>query len=206
MKKDNLEMGLDKLLTYLDDPDRHRDALEMGLAHLQKCPDYESRVETLIQDVLEPGLALPVNLLEMASKILVRWQKNLEGLEIEFWPNPVLALQLALFSPSPAPSFRKGPQPALWEFSLRDRVEDLRLEIVAREQSQDPTYCTITVAVQILSRGPLNYADTEVTLRHEEEILKTEVTNALGTVSFKDVPADALAQLVLEITPSQQAR
>jgi len=194
MQKDDLEMGLDNLLSYLDDPELHQAELEIGLDYLRQHPDYEDRIEALIQ-ALE-AVPQTEDLISPAKRFWISWRRKVDQFVIEFSSNVGPSLQL-----TPQTRSLKGIGSTLWEFSFREAMEDLQFRVETQEKEGDPTRCLILVDFLIPDRGPLNHADTEVTLKRDEQILATKLTDYHGKVLFEDIPVDELAQLVLEITP-----
>lgn len=81
---------------------------------------------------------------------------------------------------------------------LRD---DLEISVTVEQERKEPAYCTITMQVNIPSRGGWpNLAGLEVTLQRDQEIIATQVTDAHGEVVFEKIGVADLDQLVYEIT------
>lgn len=203
MRNNALEMGLEKLLTYLDDPDRNQAELEAGLAYLRQSPGYEERVENFVQAIIAPEPASEeapflAELPERAGNFLVSWQKSVEGLMMELAYNFGPSRQL-----QPRVNMLKGTKSMVWEVSVpeaiaKDEESHLRLEI--QEKPGDPTHCTIMVDVQLPGRGPADQAGTAVILKRNEEELAAQMTDRFGKVFYQDIVTDMLTDLMLEIT------
>jgi hypothetical protein len=79
--------------------------------------------------------------------------------------------------------------------------DDLEISATVEQERKDPAYCTITMQINIPSRGGWpNLAGLEVTLKRDQEIIATQVTDAHGEVVFERIKAVDLDQLVYEIT------
>lgn len=91
----------------------------------------------------------------------------------------------------------------LVQVELKEGVEDLEVIVVVQEKVNDARHCTITVDVNIPSRGGWpNLGNTEVTLRKEGMELRTRLTDAFGKAIFEDILRDELFDLDLEIVPA----
>ncbi len=100
-----------------------------------------------------------------------------------------------------AGELRSAPS-QLPQFSLKGIVEDIEVEIQAKETKSDPTTCQIEVQVNIPSRGGWpNLGNIRVTLRQEDKELDNRLTNAFGAATFKNVALADLDYLVFEIAP-----
>jgi hypothetical protein len=93
---------------------------------------------------------------------------------------------------------------SLFEMVLKEEIEDFEAVIIVDMSRKDTTHCTITVEVNIPSRGGWpNLADTEVKLKQNELILATQLTNAYGRAVFKEITIAELTKLNFEIIPSR---
>lgn len=82
--------------------------------------------------------------------------------------------------------------------------KDLEVTITAEQQRSDPVHCTITVQVNLPSRGGWpNLARTEVTLKRNQETLATHMTDAYGEAVFEKIATADLPQLSFEIAPRE---
>ncbi len=105
-------------------------------------------------------------------------------------PRPVLAGEL------------RSTLSQLPQFSLKGVVDDMEVQIQAKEIKDDATACQIKVQVNIPSRGGWpNLGKISVALRQGEQDLGTRLTNAFGIVTFPPVELKALDYLVFEIVP-----
>lgn len=89
----------------------------------------------------------------------------------------------------------------LYQFYWQEKMEDdLEVSVTAEEVPGNPTYCTLTIEVNILSRGGWPHlADTEVTLKRDDLKLKTDLTDAFGYVVFEGIALEDLSRLIFEI-------
>ncbi|NJN66066.1 MAG: hypothetical protein HC884_04785 [Chloroflexaceae bacterium] len=86
------------------------------------------------------------------------------------------------------------------EFALTNEIDDLNVKITMEPVKNDPAHCTVTVSVDIPSRGGWpNLADTGVILKRDESEIATEYTDAFGTAVFEEVATADLEHLVIEI-------
>jgi hypothetical protein len=124
---------------------------------------------------------------------------ELGRLIIEFSAELLRALQPPTLQPAYATTKAQSPR-TLCQFSLK--TQDLEVAIAAEEQRGDPAHCTVSVEVNIPSRGGWpQLAGTEVTLRRDELQLQTQRTDAFGKALFEGIASDDLARLIFEITP-----
>ncbi len=90
-----------------------------------------------------------------------------------------------------------------FQIELTEDIEDLAVQIRAISQEERVNYFTITVDIDIPSRGGWpNLADIEVILKRGERVLASQVTDAYGEVIFEQVTRADLPHLSFEITPS----
>jgi hypothetical protein len=113
------------------------------------------------------------------------------------------AFQMPTYQPAYAMVRSRSESPrVLCQISLKEAVKDTEITITAEEERADPTRCTVTVKVNIPSRGGWpNLAGTEVVLKRGELELDTQTTDAHGEVAFEGVATEDLAHLVFEIVP-----
>jgi hypothetical protein len=124
---------------------------------------------------------------------------ELGRLIIEFSAELLRALQPPTLQPAYAMTKAQSPR-TLCQFSLK--TQDLEVVIAAEEQRDDPAHCTVSVEVNIPSRGGWpQLAGTEVILKHDELQLRTQRTDAFGKALFEGIVSDDLARLSFEITP-----
>jgi hypothetical protein len=91
---------------------------------------------------------------------------------------------------------------ALFQLALQEGIEDLEVTVTATVKRSDPNHCTVTIEVNIPSRGGWpNLANTEVVLKRDDSIVATHITDAFGKTVFEKVATDELAKLSFEITP-----
>lgn len=93
----------------------------------------------------------------------------------------------------------------LYQYALKEEVEDREITIIAKEKRNDPAHCTVMVEVNIPGRTWPDLAETEVILKHGEQVLEAQLTDAFGQVIFEGVSIADLARLVFEITPGDTA-
>ena len=188
--------------------------------HLQTCPRCSEAYATL-SDLLElaygergeeppcyptPDLSFLGGSGSIPSQpVSVHWHLDEWGrLIIEFSAELLRTLRLPPLQPALAMTRSESSesQRTRWQFSLEGAVEDLEVIITAQESRGDPAHCQVIAQVDIPSQGGWpNLADTEVTLKRDDEQLDTQVTDAFGKAVFEGIAAVDLAHLVFEITP-----
>ena len=95
-----------------------------------------------------------------------------------------------------------GAPGTLFQLALKESIEDLEVSILADEERGDPSLCTLSVRVNIPSRGGWPHlAGTEVSLRQDERKIDVQWTDAHGEAVFERIAVDRLPHLVFEITP-----
>jgi hypothetical protein len=180
--------------------------------HLEMCPHcstaYATMADLTVLAYGEQGAEPPVFpepdfsfLHPETAKI--PWHLNeLKHLVIE------LSTELLEALPPPAPAVvglksHQSPQRVLCEFSLEE-VENIVVKVTAEEKRNDPTHCTVSVTVDIPSRGGWpNLTGTLVTLKKDQQDLTSQLTDAFGQAVFEDIVTDDLAHLAFEIAPSE---
>lgn len=77
---------------------------------------------------------------------------------------------------------------------------DLEAAVTVEQQRNDPTFCLVTVQVNIPSRGGWpNLANIEVTLKQGPHPLATQLTDPYGEAIFERIATADLAQITVEI-------
>ena len=90
----------------------------------------------------------------------------------------------------------------LFELPIEAPEADLNVTIQAEGERAAPDRCTLSVQVEIPSRGGWPHlAGTEVTLRQSIGEPSQEWTDAYGEAVFEGVPIENLAGLVIEVVP-----
>jgi hypothetical protein len=113
---------------------------------------------------------------------------------------------LARLAPSPAlqPSYLKGPAAAL-TYSLTGEIPDLDTTVRVTPLRQDTSSVTVTVEVDVPSRdGWPNLGGTAVRLLRGGQELGSQETDPFGRAVFERVPAEALAELTIEIQAERE--
>ena len=183
--------------------------------HLKTCPSCSEAYATLLdltelafeEETEEPSYhpAPDLSFLPKKEPPPIPWHLDELGhLIVEFSADLLRALQPPAYQPAYAPVRTKSDpsRRTLCQLSLKEAVEDLELTIVAEETREDPAYCTVMVEVDIPSRGGWpNLADTEVTIKRDNNEIETQLTDAFGKAIFEGVVTDELGQLVVEINP-----
>lgn len=179
--------------------------------HLQVCPHCAREYRALLdlvtlayaEETPQPARQPQFDLSFLASESPApfRWD-DLGRLIIEF-----SAELMEAFRPPPDQlahaAVKAGEAPrTVCRFALEEADEDLNITITARETRGDPAHCTVSVDVDIPSRGGWpNLAGTQVTLNRGAEALATHVTDAFGKAVFEEVRVDDLPRLIFKITP-----
>ena len=117
----------------------------------------------------------------------------------------------------PAPQFagvksvRSKAGKTLLDYMLGTEIDDLAVQIVARERSDDPSLCTVTVKVDIPSRGgwphlgeipvalTTNSTKSEQSRSMQSDSQQRQLTDAFGEVHFENVNVTDLPNLQFEI-------
>jgi hypothetical protein len=274
METVHCQMAIERLLTYLDQPDFHQTELDAALRHIAACRYCEQRVGYLVRALNTPDEDT-LTCEECEELLPEYYQADIEGhaaearwrpvarhlatcahcsgaytvltdlstlafneqdaslsyppLDLSFlgqekktklsqpeplwwldeWGHLIIQFSAELIRAWQPPTFAAGLKKSetspstLGQFSVQTK-EDLEVTITAERQRNDPTYCTMTVQVNIPSRrGWPNLADTEVTLKQGEQLSTTHLTNAFGEVIFEGIATADLAKLSFEITPEQ---
>ena len=129
---------------------------------------------------------------------------ELGRLIVEFSSELLRAFQVPAYQPAYAAAGIKSKKPprTLCQLSLKEAVQDLEVTITAEEMRADPTRCTVTVEVNIPSRGGWPHlAGTEVMLKRGDLGLDTQTTDAYGEAVFEGIATKDLSHLVFEIMP-----
>ncbi len=131
------------------------------------------------------------------------YQDALGRLIIEFSAELLRALRTSAYQPAHAAGLKSNRAPnILWQFSLKEAVEDMEVTVTAEADRGDSAFCTLAVEVNIPSKGGWPYlAGTTVALKRGKTVLGVRQTDAFGLVLFERVLKDDLAHLALEITP-----
>jgi hypothetical protein len=91
----------------------------------------------------------------------------------------------------------------LWRYELAEAATNLEVTLTAQQARDNPSRCSITVEVNILSRGGWpNLAGSEVTLRQGDLNLETQETDAFGKALFEEIAMEELPRLVFAIHPA----
>jgi len=188
------------------------------ILHLETCPHCSAEYATLTDltalaygergeappDIPEPDLSFlgkkqagdsqPVRIpwrLEELGRLVIQFSSELVQQAFQPPPDPLAYAGAGLKSTQSTGT--------LGQISLEE-VEDLKVTLTA-EKMNDPRRCTVTVEVDIPSRGGWpNLANTEVTLKRSDVESETDLTDAYGQVIFDEIAIEELAQLVFEIT------
>lgn len=186
--------------------------------HLETCPHCAAAYATLTDLValaygergVEPPRYPVPELAFLRQKkdrhsqpVSIAWRLDELGrLIVELSAELLHALQLPAYQPAYATARLKSEKKTLFQLALKEAVKDLEVTITAEETRDDPTRCTVSVQVHIPSRGGWpNLADTEVTIKRDEQELETQRTDAFGEAVFEGIATDDLAHLVFEIAP-----
>jgi hypothetical protein len=124
---------------------------------------------------------------------------------IEFSAELIRSLQSAAAPPAFATARHKSTQaPAvIYQFTLNDAADDLEVVMMAERARNTPDRCTVTVDVNIPSRGGWpNLAGTRVLLRRQGLLVAEQLTDAYGKAIFSGIMIDDLSLLVCEIERS----
>lgn len=272
METVHCHMAIERLLTYLDQPDPHKTELNAALRHIATCRYCEQRVGYLVRALNTPDEDT-LTCEECEERLPEYYQADIEGhaagarwrpvarhlatcphcsaayatltdlstlafgeqdallsyppLDLSFlskekktkppqpeplwrldeWGRLIIQFSAELIRAWQPPAFAAGLKksetspPTLGQFLVQTK-EDLEVTITAERQRNDPTHCTMTVQVNIPSQGGWpNLADTEVTLKRDQEVLAIQFTDAYGEAIFEKVATIDLAQLAFEITP-----
>jgi hypothetical protein len=202
------------------------DLAGIGL-HLQVCPhcaqEYRELLvlvtsaytEKLPQPAHQPKfdfaflVSSPIETLETQPAKPFRWDEP-GRLIIEFSAGLLRGLQPPALQPAYAGVKSEKPRRTLCQLVVKEAAADpstgsgqaLEVTITAEEIRDDPTRCTVVVEVNIPSRGGWpNLAGTQVTLKHGEQALETQATDAFGKAVFEGISVDDLAHLTFEIAP-----
>ncbi len=186
-------------------------------AHLERCPHCQAELARLADFLAEDAsLAAPAAPGEETS-----WQQG-EGFRWrQFKETGQLVIQIVGEALDKASRYvnqgpprladqlaygglrSEDPARSLGQLALTEGVEDLEIIIMAESMRRQANQCTITVHVNIPSRGGWpNLAGTEVTLKRKEEKLTTHRTNAHGQTVFEGIPTTEFAHLSFEIIPA----
>jgi hypothetical protein len=267
------QMAIERLLTYLDQPDFHQTELNAALRHIATCRYCEQRVGYLVRALNTPDEDT-LTCEECEELLPEYYQADIEGhtagarwrpvarhlatcahcsvayatlidlstlafgehdvplsdpLDLSFlskekktklsqpeplwwldeWGHLIIQFSAELIRAWQPPTFAAGLKksetspPTLGQFSMQTK-EDFEVTITAERKRNDPTHCTMTVQVNIPSRGGWpNLAGTEVSLKRDQEILAMQITDAYGEAIFEKVAIADLAQLAFEIAPGQ---
>jgi hypothetical protein len=131
----------------------------------------------------------------------IRWHLDDWGrLIIEFSAELLRAFQPPAYAPRSLKSDKSSR--VLYQVALNKAVEDLAVTITAEEDPDDPSQCTVTVEVDIPSRGGWPHlADTQVIIKRGEGKLETQATDPFGKAVFEGIAAADVEGLVVEIRP-----
>jgi len=197
----------------------HEAQWHLVVFHLETCPHCSAEYATLSellelahgeQGVEPPRYPVPdLSFLGRAKgrppqPVSIPWRlTELGHLVIEFSAEVLRAFQMPAYQPAYAVAGLKSKSPkALCQISLKEAVEDTEVTITVEEMRADPARCTVTVRVDIPSRGGWpNLAGTEVTLKRGELELNTQTTDAHGEAVFEGIATDDLPHLVFEVVP-----
>jgi hypothetical protein len=107
-----------------------------------------------------------------------------------------------LATPGLQPSYLKGTRASEVEYAMTDPAEDVEVRVRAAPSQEGSAAYDVVVDVEAARRGGWPHlAGILVTLRTgKNEAATTRETDAFGTASFEDIPAEALPELVFEIT------
>lgn len=98
------------------------------------------------------------------------------------------------------PAFLKAAPRDLFAISSPNLAEDLAVTITAREKRGGPERCTLSVRVEIPSRGGWPHlAGTSVTLAVGGQAIETRYTDAMGETFFDNIARQDLPHLTLAV-------
>lgn len=130
------------------------------------------------------------------------WHLNQLGqLVIEFSAELIQSLQPPM-QLAGVKSGEKGGGGVFLAYTLEGEVEDVAVEIAARELRDEPERCNVALFVDVPSRGGWpNLAGSSIILRDRDGAATEQMTDAFGRTLFRGVDKDALARLSFEIAP-----
>lgn len=183
--------------------------------HLDVCPACRAAYAVLVDLIalagneeetsfttdLEPDLSFLDEKQSEPTGSTSSWQLDRLGrLIIDFSVELLRSWQIA----SPSPVGLKDDQliNTLYQGSITEVNADVAVTITVEARREDSQHCNLLVEVNILSRGGWPHlGGTEVILKQYDTVLEIQQTDSFGQVLFEAVPAGALPQLRLEITP-----
>ena len=140
-----------------------------------------------------------------ATSISIPWHFNKLGrLVIDFSTQLLDSLVPPTAQLAGIKSVRSKAGKTLVDYMLDAAKEDLQVQIVARELSSDPSLCTVTVKVDVPSRGGWpNLGETMVTLTigaaEPKQSSQSQLTDAFGEAHFENINVTDLPNLQFEI-------
>jgi len=224
--EETLEAGLQAALYRRDCPETiELSEYQLGLlaeakvaslkTHINRCPHCQAELDRLAEFLAEEAGMVPAPLVGDRSRWTqgngFEWRQFKEAGRIVFrfmeeaLNNAILNLQQGI-QPSADQAVYGGLRSShltLFEVALKEDQEDFEAVITIDINRHDPNHCTITVDVNIPSRGGWpNLANTEVILKQNDIIVATQSTNAFGKAVFERIATAELAKLSFEITPN----
>jgi hypothetical protein len=120
------------------------------------------------------------------------------GLVVEFSTGFLESLQAQALQPA----LLKSNDRELFTVSSPAIVDDLKVVVTARARRREPEHCSITVGVEIPSRGGWpNLGGIPVTLTIGGQPVETLATDDYGRVVFPSIARTALAQVGVAVLP-----
>ena len=162
-------------------------------------PAYPTFAEQLQRTRSAEGTNIAMNWREQKG---LRWKQLVETGQLIIELLSTAVGNAATSTPPPFTGALRSDRssPPLLEVTLVHPDNDLEVSIKATAKKSDPRHCTVTVGVDIPSRGGWPHlGGTQVTLNRPGASPERHITDAFGNASFGEVPIETLLKVSFEI-------